>query len=57
MECKTCCKGSAPYYVCRHQMRCACHAELDALARRTPNKLPWADHTADKAIGRTGAKK
>lgn len=52
-ECDKCCRGSAPYFMCRRSMDCICHKIRDEQARVTPNRLPWADHTANTAIGRT----
>lgn len=49
-ECGACCKGSAPFFMCRDK-RCICHIEMDLLAQKKYRAGGHKDPTAHQAIG------
>ena len=49
-ECGACCRGSAPWFMCRDKS-CICHKIAHELAVSTPNRLSHRDPTANLAVG------
>lgn len=54
-ECGACCRGSAPWFICRDK-ECLCHVEKHLKAIKTPMSLGYNDPTARKALRKLGAK-
>lgn len=55
-ECQSCCKGSAPWFMCRNKA-CICHKIAHELAVSRPNQLSHRDPTANLAVGNVNRKR
>lgn len=48
-ECRPCCRGTAPYFICRDK-ECLCHLEAHLKAVRDRTQPPHKDPTAQRAV-------
>lgn len=49
LECRQCCRGTAPYFICR-DTECLCHLEAHLSAVRDRTQPPHKDPTAQRAV-------